>query len=90
MTVPKQMHEEPQRLEQQQQHQNSGGLPSPAASIISSSITSVSSLTERQMEPGNSTQLQPPDVVLGSLNFNRTVRKWSSDKELVKRHDIYK
>lgn len=67
----------------QQQRLAMANLPSPASSLTLSSITAVSSLSERQQDSGNISHSQPPDVVIGSLNFNRTLRKWSSDKEQV-------
>ena len=67
-----------------EQQPNVGSLSSPAASVISSSVMSSSSLAERQADKESLSRLQPPDVILGSLNFNRTVRKWSADKEQVR------
>lgn len=67
-----------------EQHVNVGSLSSPAGSVISSSVISSSSLAERQADKETLSRLQPPDVILGSLNFNRTVRKWSADKEQVR------
>ncbi|XP_065065878.1 fas-binding factor 1-like isoform X1 [Rhopilema esculentum] len=57
---------------------------SPPASLSSSSVTTITSINESQPETRaqvGSTLPPPPDILVGSLNFNRTVRKWSADKE---------
>ena len=69
--------------QQQQQHKESSSV-SPPASVMSSGNISASSFVETRAQKDNASHLQPPDIVLGSLNFNRTVRKWSADKEQVR------
>lgn len=73
-----------QQQQQQHQHHVEGTFPSPANSVQSSTATTVSLLTDGPPELDKVPRWQPPDVILGSLNFNRTIRKWSSDKEQVR------
>ena len=59
---------------------------SPAPSSISSDDAMTSNFSAKQIEDGrkaSKARLLAPDIVLDSLNFNRTLRKWTSDKEQV-------
>jgi len=76
-----QRHDRKYLSEQQQQNQKLGSVSSPPVSPDSLSIASTTSLDDKQLVKENESHLQPPDVILGSLKFNRTVRKWSADKE---------
>ena len=79
-----QRHDRKYLSEQKEQSQKLGSVSSPAVSPDSLSIASTTSLDDKQLVKENESRLQPPDVILGSLKFNRTVRKWSADKEQVR------